>query len=158
MSHEGASIAGQVVSNVGGDVEYWVEYGPTKTYGSESEHRTASTTKNAPAPAPAAVAFQGLARSTVYHYRLCAQDSQQHGGPGCGEGHFKTQSFACGETVRGDVRFTGHVSCLLGVATPGLRIGAAGIDVNLNGFSLTGPVSVGGGGEPAIGNSGVSTT
>lgn len=52
------------------------------------------------------------------------------------------------------IRFTGNVTCLLGVATPGIRIGADGLDINLNGYSLNGPVFTGGGGEPAIDNSG----
>jgi len=154
VGHNGATLTGQVTSNVGGTIDYWFQYGPTKAYGSESEHRTVTTPQNV--PGAAAVAIGGLARSTVYHYRLCAQDSQQQGGPGCGEDrHFKTQSFACGETVTGDVRLTGNVSCFTsGIFTPGLVIGAAGLDINLNGFSLLGPVISGGGGGPGIENDG----
>lgn len=54
-----------VISNVGGQVEYWLEYGPTKAYGSESEHRTVTTQQNV--PASARVGIIGLSRSTVYH-------------------------------------------------------------------------------------------
>jgi hypothetical protein len=105
-------------------------------------------------PAEAAVGLEGLTRSTVYHYRLCAEDSQQQGGPGCGEDrHFKTQSFACGETVTADVRLTGNVGCDF-ASIPGIRVGADGVEIDLNGHSLIGPVFVGGGDAPAIDDSG----
>ena len=98
MAHDSASIDGTVVSDAGGQVEYWVQFGPTSAYGSESAHQTIATAENTPTGVRASV--DGLARSTTYHYRLCAQDGSQKGGPGCGEDHrFKTQSFACGETV-----------------------------------------------------------
>jgi Right handed beta helix region len=152
VSDRGAAIDGTVISDTGGEVEFWVEYGPTRAYGLEGPHGTVQTEPNAPAPARAGI--DDLSRSTVYHYRLCAQDSQQQGGPGCGEDrHFKTQSFACGDTVTADIRLTGDVSCL-DVATPGIRIGADGVDVDLNGHQLIGPVFVGGGIAPAIDDSG----
>jgi parallel beta-helix repeat protein len=151
-SDAGATIEGHVVSDVGGEVEYWVQFGLTKAYGSESVHETASVAQNT--PTEVFPSFGGLARSTLYHYRLCAQDRSQRGGPGCGEDRtVKTQSFACGETVTSDVRFTGNLLCQDEVSDPGLVIGAPGIEVDMHGFSMFGGVFVGGGGRPAIDNS-----
>jgi parallel beta-helix repeat protein len=150
ISHDGASISGRVISDTGGQVEYWAEYGPSTSYGSEGEHGTINTLQNTSAPVIAA--FDGLARSTTYHYRLCAQDGSQRGGPACGDDRtLKTQSFACGETVKANVRFTGNASCQ---SDSGLVIGASGIQIDMNGFGLTGPIFVGGGGAPGIDNSG----
>jgi parallel beta-helix repeat protein len=134
VSDHDARLAGQVVSNAGGEVEYWLEYGPTKSYGSQSGHQTIATVENAPKPVTVTIA--GLSRSTSYHYRLCAQDTAQQGGPGCGEDHrLKTQSFACGETVTTDVRLTASMECHQ--ADPGIAIGAPGVDINLAGHRLT---------------------
>jgi parallel beta-helix repeat protein len=152
VSESAAEVGGRVASNVGGPVEYWVQYGRTTAYGSETEHKAIETEKNV--PVDVVVAIPGLERSTTYHYRLCAQDSQQQGGPGCGEDRtVTTQSFACGETVSADVRLTGNVSCPDGVGTPGLVVGAAGIDINLAGHALRGQVFVGGGTGAGIDNS-----
>ena len=38
-----------MVSNAGGDVEYWVEFGTTTEYGSEGPHQTVFTQENTPA-------------------------------------------------------------------------------------------------------------
>jgi parallel beta-helix repeat protein len=135
VSDHDARLAGQVVSNAGGQVEYWVEYGPTKAYGSASTHQTIATVVNTPKPVTVTIA--GLSRATSYHYRLCAQDSQQQGGPQCGADHrFKTQSFACGETVTTDVRFTASMECR--EFDPGLVIGAPGVEINLAGHQFIG--------------------
>jgi len=34
------TVDGRVVSNVGGPVQYWVQYGPTTSYGSETPHES----------------------------------------------------------------------------------------------------------------------
>jgi parallel beta-helix repeat protein len=150
VTHEGATILGSVISNAGGDVEYWVEFGTTTEYGSEGPHQTVFTQENTPAPVLAE--FGGGERSTVYHYRLCAQDDSQQGGPGCGADRtLRTQSFACGETVTASVSLTDNVSCQ---SDTGLVIGAPGILIDLRGHALTGPIFVGGGGAPGIDNSG----
>jgi parallel beta-helix repeat protein len=152
--HDAIFISGTVISDAGGPVEYWVQFGPTKAYGSESDHRTITVAQNKPTGVNAG--FEGLARATLYHYRLCAQDGSQQGGPGCGEDRTaRTQSFACGDTVTSDVRFTGNAFCTMApVDNPGLVIGAPGIEVDMQGFQLIGPIFVGGGGPPAIDNSG----
>lgn len=140
ISESGTVLHGTVVSDTGGSVEYWFQYGPTTAYGSETAHGAVVTQQNVPEQISSPVS--GLARSTVYHYRLCASDSQQRGGPGCGADRtFRTQSFACGETVTTSVRLTGSVFC----DGPGLTVGADGIDINLAGHSLETLSGVGGG-------------
>jgi parallel beta-helix repeat protein len=150
VSDSGATVTGRLLSSTGGQVEYWVQYGLTTAYGSENGHQTVDLEQNV--PHTVIVGIAGLARSTAYHYRLCARDSQQTGGPGCGADRtFTTQSFACGETVTTSVRLTGHVACEeFGV---GLFVGADGIDINLAGYSLSTPTGVGGGSD-AIRNDG----
>jgi parallel beta-helix repeat protein len=142
-----AVVGGRVVSDVGGSVEYWAQFGRTTAYGSETAHATVTTERNVPQRV-ADIVIAGLDRATTYHYRVCARDAEQTGGPGCGADRtVKTQSFACGETVTASVRFTGDVFC---DTAAGLVVGAPGIDVNLAGHNLGGPVDVGGGGPPGI--------
>jgi parallel beta-helix repeat protein len=132
-----ARLFGMVISNVGGPVEYWFQYGPTTGYGSESTHQTASSTQaNQPQAVVADIA--GLARSSTHHFRLCAQDSQQQGGPGCGEDRtFTTTNLACGDVITNDFVLSGTTTCES--EQVGLVIGADGVDVNLNGHGLNGP-------------------
>jgi hypothetical protein len=132
-----ARLSGNVASNVGGPVAYWFQYGTTTSYGSESTHQTASSTQaNQPQPVVADIA--GLARSSTYHFRLCAQDSQQQGGPGCGEDRtFTTTNLACGDVITNDFVLSGTTTCES--EQVGLVIGADGVDVNLNGHGLNGP-------------------
>jgi hypothetical protein len=152
VTHDSAEIRGQVATDTAGSVEYWFEYGPTQAYGSSSPHET---WPNLQPGERGEVGFklEGLSRSTTYHYRVCARDSTQKGGPGCGEDRtVKTQSFACGETVTTDVRFTGSVWCQgLPEGSNGLVVGAPAITIDLHGFSLTGPGNTTG---AAIDNSG----
>ena len=141
----GAIVDGRVVSTVGGGVEYWAQYGPTRAYGSQTPHSIATAQQNV--PLPVVVEIAGLARSTTYHYRLCASDSQQTGGPACGSDQtLRTQSFDCGETITSSVRLTQNLSCPSGVPAA-LVIGADGIDVNLGGHLLAGAIGSGAGAE-----------
>jgi parallel beta-helix repeat protein len=152
---EAARVLGNVVSDTGGDVEYWVQYGTTEALGLETAHATITVPQNT--PTGVSVRISGLARSTLYHYRLCAQDSQQQDGPGCGEQRtFTTQAIGCGETVTTDVRLTGDLSCTPfdGASGVGLVVGADGVDIDLDGHSLIGPVFTGGGGPDGIDNTG----
>jgi Right handed beta helix region len=137
VSGSKARLSGNVASNVGGPVAYWFQYGTTTSYGSESTHQTASSTQaNQPQPVVADIA--GLARSSTYHFRLCAQDSQQQGGPGCGEDRtFTTTNLACGDVITNDFVLSGTTTCES--EQVGLVIGADGVDVDLNGHGLNGP-------------------
>jgi parallel beta-helix repeat protein len=137
-----------VVSDAGGQVEYWAQYGPTTGYGSETAHQTITVAQNAPVTVH--VTISGLQRATTYHYRLCAQDGSQRGGPGCGaDKQFTTQSYGCGDTVTTDVRLTGNLDC---PQQPGFIVGAAGIDINLAGHGMFGGIASGGGGPTGIDN------
>jgi hypothetical protein len=150
VSESGAAVGGRVLSTVGGEVEYWVQYGPTTGYGAETAHATVVTEPNV--GHPVSVQIGGLARSTLYHYRLCASDSQQEGGPGCGADRtVRTQSFACGETVTTSVRLTGDAFCESSAAV--VVVGADGIDINLAGHGLF-TLSGSGGGFDALINDG----
>jgi parallel beta-helix repeat protein len=130
-----ATVAGEVVSDVGGEVEYWVEYGPTTAYGSETEHATETIERNVSRTVVRTI--RGLERSTTYHYRLCARDSQQTGGPGCGEDRqVTTVNVDCGDTLTADLRLSGDLDCVPGA--DGLTVGADGIDINLAGHIVRG--------------------
>jgi parallel beta-helix repeat protein len=128
MAGTQATVLGEVVSDAGGEVEYWVEYGRTTAYGSETEHATATVERGV--SRTVVLTIRGLERSTTYHYRLCARDSQQTGGPGCGEDRqFTTVNVDCGDTLTADLRLSGDLHC--GNGADGLIVGADGIDINL---------------------------
>jgi hypothetical protein len=139
ISATDASVDGSFATNTGGRVVHWAQYGPTTAYGSETPH---FATELDPGQFTDSVTAQltGLQRDTVYHYRVCASDSDQQGGPGCGEDRaLRTQQAACGDTVTTDIRLTGDMVC----QGPGplYTIGAAGLDINLAGHGVTGVLS-----------------
>jgi hypothetical protein len=141
-------VRGAVVSDTGGPVEYWVEFGPTQSYGSESSHQTVTVAQNT--VVTVTVPLSGLRASTLYHFRFCARDAQQQGGPGCGvDRTFTTQSVDCGDTVTADVRLTGNLDC---PQMPGLIVGADGVEIDLAGHRMDGGIAVGGGGPIGIDN------
>jgi hypothetical protein len=146
ISDDGAVLQGHVVSNSGGPVQYWVEYGPTRAYGAESAHQTIAVAQNAPTPVE--VRLTGLNRSATYHYRLCARDGDQQGGSGCGEDRrFTTQDFHCGDLVTTDKTLTGDLDC---GGEEGLWIGADGVDINLAGHEMSGVWTLSGSGVGVI--------
>jgi hypothetical protein len=101
------------------------------------------------------VLLAGLERSTAYHYRLCARDSAQSGGPGCGEDRtFTTPNVDCGDVITQDVVLSSQLDCG-SFATNGLIVGANGVDINLGGHRLRGPEGISDSNTPtAIDNSG----
>jgi parallel beta-helix repeat protein len=132
-----ARVHGQVISDAGGQVEYWVEYGPTTAYGSESAHQTLTAQPNTLHAVE--LVIDGLQPGTDHHYRLCATDSQQQGGPGCGEDRtLTTPTVGCGDTVTEDVTLNTNLLC---PQMPGLVIGADGVTINLAGHTLNGGIS-----------------
>ncbi len=154
----GATVSGKVASSVGGTTSYWVEFGPTTAYGSETAHQSVVLEKNTPLGVEAQLL--GLERGTAYHYRVCAADSEQDQTRGiCGvDRRLVTQSVNCGQTVTTDVRLTGDLDCYQGSGPKegpgGLVIGADGVDVNLGGYNIRGEIFVGGGDIRGIDNSG----
>jgi parallel beta-helix repeat protein len=132
-----ARVFGTVVSDSGGQVEYWVEYGTSTGYGSQSPHQTTTTQPNN--PVAVLVRFGGLQRATTYHYRVCAQDSQQKGGPGCGEDkQFTTVNVDCGDTITADLHLSGDLDCIATGPADGPAVGADGIDIDLAGHTVRG--------------------
>jgi parallel beta-helix repeat protein len=140
---DSADVNGTIGTSTGGAVEHWVQYGPSTAYGSETEHKTTTLQKNETRGTFFSVT--GLQRATTYHYRLCASDSQQGGGPGCGADRtFTTQSVDCGETITQDVRLTADLDCQSSLGSGGWTIGADGVDINLGGHAFIGfPTALG---------------
>jgi parallel beta-helix repeat protein len=136
-----ARVTGLVISDAGGPVEYWVQYGPTTAYGTESVRATVEAPVNE--TVSAVVELTGLSRSTTYHYRLCAADTQQTGGPGCGvDRTFITPNLECGDVITQDFRLSRSMTCDdPSFLIPGIVVGADGIDINLAGHTLGGPNS-----------------
>jgi hypothetical protein len=140
ISDDRATVAGQVINDVGILIEYWAEYGSTTAYGSETAHEFIGTPDYT--LQSVSVRIEGLQPSTSYHYRVCAQDTSQQGGPGCGEDRrFTTQSVGCGDTLTADLRLTADLNCEgLGTA---FVIGAPGIEVDLAGHTVSGNAGAG---------------
>jgi Right handed beta helix region len=133
----GARVFGTVVSDTGGQVEYWVEYGTTTGYGSQSPHQTLNAEKNS--PVGVLVSFDGLQRATTYHYRVCAQDSQQKGGPGCGEDkQLTTVNVDCDDTITANLHLSGDLDCIATGGRHGPAVGADGIDIDLANHTVRG--------------------
>ena len=129
-----AAVFTNFVSNTGGEVEYWVEYGTSTAYGLESQHETRTVQQNS--VGSAIVSLPGLQRSTTYHYRACAQDSQQTGGPGCGEDkQFTTPNIDCFDRITADLHLSADLDCIATGGRDGPVIGANGITIDL-GLSL----------------------
>jgi parallel beta-helix repeat protein len=132
-----AAVFGSVVSDTGGEVEYWAEYGTTTVYGSQTAHETITVSQNS--QQPFILQIQGLQRATTYHYRICARDSQQKGGPGCGQdAQLTTVNVDCGDTITADLHVSGNLDCIRTGGRDGPIVGAHGIEVDLTGHEITG--------------------
>jgi hypothetical protein len=135
ISDDRATVSGQVINDIGILIEFWAQYGPTQDYGFETPHEFVGTSGHELVSVFPRIT--GLRRSTLYHYRVCARDTDQRGGPRCGEDRtFTTQSAGCNDTLTADIRLTGDIDCEgLGTA---FAIGAPGIDVDLAGHTILG--------------------
>jgi hypothetical protein len=117
-------------------VEWWVQYGTTSAYGSETAHTVYDLAVDPYVPESVSVDVDGLELDTTYHYRFCARDSDQTE-PACGEDRtHTTPNVACGAVIAQDLTLGAPLGCEDSDAA--LVIGAAGVDLNLNGHSLTG--------------------
>ena len=126
-----------VATDSGGEVEFWVEYGTGTAYGSQTAHQTATLAKNT--SRSQILTIDGLQRSTTYHYRVCARDSQQNGGPGCGEDRqLTTTNVDCGDTITADLRLSGELDCIKTGGRDGPIVGANAIDIDLDGHQVSG--------------------
>jgi len=137
LSGTRAAVFASVATNSGGEVEFWVEYGTSTGYGSQTAHQTETLDKNT--STTRILTIDGLQRSTTYHYRVCARDSQQTGGPGCGEDRqLTTTNVDCGDTITTDLRLSGDLNCIRTGGRDGPVVGANGIDIDLNGHEVSG--------------------
>jgi hypothetical protein len=135
-----ALVSGEIISDTGGEIEYWFEYGPTTAYGSQTAHDTVSAGANETRVVFRAI--EGLERSTTYHLRVCASDSQQRGGPRCGDdAQFTTFPVDCGDSVTSDLVLPGDLECEAVGEPEGLTIGAHAVDLNLAGHRITAGVT-----------------
>jgi hypothetical protein len=135
-----ARLFGGFVSTTGGnDVQYWVQWGTTAAYGSESTHMTWPFEVQPNEPQTVVIGIAGLQRDSTYHYRFCAEDSQQSGGPGCGpDKSFTTANVDCGDVITHDLTLSKSLQCE--TSEVGLVIGADGVDINLNGHGVSGAI------------------
>jgi hypothetical protein len=132
-----AAVFAGFVTDTGGAVEYWVEYGTSTGYGSQTAHGTQTVPKNV--LGAAIVQIGGLQRSTTYHYRTCARDSEQTGGPRCGQDkQFTTVNIDCDDTITADLRLSGDLDCTRTGGRNGPHVGADGVDINLAGHQVSG--------------------
>ncbi len=70
----GATLNGDVHSNLAGNTQYWWRFGTTAGYGSETPHRTIAISDNQ--AHPVSEPLSGLSPSTTYHVQMCAQDGE----------------------------------------------------------------------------------
>jgi parallel beta-helix repeat protein len=134
-----ATLFATFITDTDGQVEYWVQYGTSTAYGSQTAHGTATVSKNT--QEARIVNVTGLQRATTYHYRVCAQDSTQKGGPGCGpDQQFTTPNVDCGDTITANLHLSANLDCIGvgGGTTNGPSVGADGIDIDLAGHTVRG--------------------
>jgi hypothetical protein len=83
VGSDSAQLRGDVVTNTGGDVTYWFEWGKTASYGFAGAHILSGVPKEASQPVNELI--DRLDAGTTYHFHVCAQDSQEGAGPGCSQ-------------------------------------------------------------------------
>jgi len=75
VTDTGATLRGNVYSNLEGDTEYWWRYGETSAYGAETAHGTVEISDEEPHPVSEPVT--GLTAGTTYHFQFCVKDAQE---------------------------------------------------------------------------------
>jgi hypothetical protein len=93
VAHDRATVNGRVFSNrpAGEDVRIYFEYGKTTSYGTKFGYDHATPNPVGGGDYDLATKLTGLEPGTTYHYRLCGQDRDNEGFPGCvGDQSFTT--------------------------------------------------------------------
>ncbi len=148
VSTSQAVVSGTIASTVGGPTEWWFEYGPTTGYGEETERRVEDLSDE---PWQVWTTLRDLQPETVYHFRLCSQDSETDSPPGCsGDRSFATP-IRCGKVLTQDTKLEADMTCPTGSA---LVIGAPGITVDLAGHTVQSGSPFAGGDWIGIDNAG----
>ena len=110
----GATVSGKVASSLGGTTSYWVEFGPTTAYGSETTHQSVVLEKNTPREVRSGCwVWSGRRPTTTGSVPRTPEQDQTRGICGV-DRRFVTQSVSCGQTITTDVRLTGNLDCLHG--------------------------------------------
>jgi len=76
-----ATLNGKVLSTTGGAGSYFIEYGPTTARTERTPTRPIEFVVNE--SEPVAEPVDGLEPGTIYHYAVCAEDSENPGDPFC---------------------------------------------------------------------------
>lgn len=76
-----AVLDGAVLSTTGGPGSWYIEYGPTTARTERTPTRNIEFVVNESQPVSEPV--DGLEPGTIYHYRVCAEDSENPGDPFC---------------------------------------------------------------------------
>jgi parallel beta-helix repeat protein len=127
-----ATLNAEVGSSFGGEVTYWFDYGTTSGYGSQTPQRTIDLDPGDTDPVSEPIT--GLSANTVYHWRVCAQDTEEDPPRTiCGKDQtFEGRAVACGETITRSTWVLNDLSA----SNCTVHIGAAGITLSLNDHSL----------------------
>ena len=75
VSDRGATLNGDINSNVAGDIGFWWKYGETTSYGSQTPVRTISIDDDQPHAVSQPISE--LTAATTYHFQFCVQDREQ---------------------------------------------------------------------------------
>jgi hypothetical protein len=114
-----AMLAGDIFTTTGGDVTWWFDYGKTAAYGKSTAHIVGSSLPENSAERES-LHVTGLDSASVYHFRLCARDSEEGSGPGCSrDGTFTTLGDENADFIYGNSVFgTGGLSKQLDTSPP----------------------------------------
>jgi hypothetical protein len=93
-----AVLNGKVLSTTGGPGSWYIEYGPTAARTEKTPTRTIDFVANESEPVSEPV--DGLEPGAIYHFAVCAEDSDNPGDPFCSP----DATFSTGDSVVGEAR------------------------------------------------------
>ena len=74
VSTSGVTLNARIYTSFGGEVTYWFRYGTTKSYGSETPHRTVEMADDSSRGVSEPIPITG---GTEYHWQVCSQDAEE---------------------------------------------------------------------------------